>query len=61
MNKTVDIIRDGKDIVVIVNGKEVFRKPKTTQTVAIANDIYMGYKYENGRWNNGFMEGVKHG
>ena len=49
MNKTVDIIRDGKDVVVIVNGKEVFRKHKTTQTVAIAHDIYMGYKYENGR------------
>ena len=57
MNKTVDIIRDGKDVVVIANGKEVFRKPKTTQTVAIAHDIYMGYKYENGRWNNGSMEG----
>ena len=54
MNKTVDIIRDGKDIVVVANGKEVFRKTKTTQTVAIANDIYMGYKYENGRQNNGF-------
>ena len=49
MNKTVDIKRDGNDIVVVANGKEVFRKPKTTQTVAIAHDIYMGYKYENGR------------
>lgn len=49
MNKTVDIKRDGKDIVVVANGKEVFRKLKTRQTVAIANDIYMGYKYENGR------------
>ena len=49
MNKTVDIIRDGKDIVVIANGKEVFRKAKITQTVAIAHDIYIGYKYENGR------------
>ena len=49
MNKTVDIKRDGKDIVVVANGKEVFRKLKTTQTVAIALDIYMGYKYENGR------------
>ena len=44
------IIRDGKDIVVVANEKEVFRKPKTTQTVAIAHDIYMAYKYENGRW-----------
>ena len=25
MNKTVDIIRDGKDIVVVANGKEVCR------------------------------------
>ena len=49
MNKTVDIIRDKKDIVVVVNGKEVFRKPKTAQTVAIAHNIYMGYKYENDR------------
>lgn len=48
MSKTVDIKRDGKDIVVVVNGKEVFRKPKTKQTLAIAHDIYMGYKYENG-------------
>ena len=49
MNKTVNIKRDGEDIVVIANGKEVFRKLKTTQTVAIAHDIYMAYKYENGR------------
>lgn len=49
MDKTADIIRDGKDIVVVANEKEVFRKPKTTQTVAIAHDIYMAYKYENGR------------
>lgn len=49
MNKTVDIKRDGKDVVVVANGKEVFRKTKTTQTVVIAHDIYMGYKYENGR------------
>ena len=49
MNKTVDIIQDGKDVVVVANGKEVFRNPKTTQTVAIAHDIYMSYKYENGR------------
>ena len=48
MNKTVVIKRDGNDIVVVANGKEVFRKPKTTQTVSIAHDIYMGYKYENG-------------
>ena len=61
MNKTADIIRDGKDIVVVANGKEVFRKPKTTQTVAIAHDIYMGYKYENGRQNNGSIWKVKGG
>ena len=49
MDKTADVIRDGKDIVVVANEKEVFRKPKTTQTVAIAHVIYMAYKYENGR------------
>lgn len=49
MNKNTDIKRDGEDIVVIADGKEVFRKPKTTQTLAIAHDIYMGYKYEGGR------------
>lgn len=49
MNKTADIKRDGKDLVVVVNGKEVFRKPKTRQTVVIAHDIYMGYKYEKGK------------
>ena len=27
------------------HGKEVFRKPKTEQTVAIAHDIYMFNKY----------------
>jgi hypothetical protein len=48
MNKTVDIKRDGNDIVVVANGKEVCRKPKTTQTISIAHDSYMGYKYENG-------------
>lgn len=47
MNKTVDIIRDGDDIVVIANKKEVFRKPKTEQTLAIAHRIYMGYKYDD--------------
>ena len=49
MNKTVDIFRDGRDIVVVANGKEVFRKTKTNQTVSIAHDIYMAYKYENCR------------
>ncbi len=49
MNKTVYIKKSGNDVVVVANGKEVFRKMITSQTVAIAHDIYMYYKYENGR------------
>lgn len=40
-----DIKRDGNDVVVINNNREVFRRKKTKQTVAIANDIYMACKY----------------
>lgn len=47
-NKTVYIKKSGNDIVVVANEKEVFRKQKTPQTVAIAHDIYMYYKYKNG-------------
>ena len=46
MRKNVDIKRDGGDVVVIVNGKEVFRRNRTTQTLALAHSIYMSYKYE---------------
>ena len=47
MKNNVEIKCDGNDVVVIVNKKEVFRKPKTKQTISIANDIYMRYKYDN--------------
>ncbi len=40
-----EIKRDGNDVVVVSDKKEVFRRTKTKQTVAIANDIYMFYKY----------------
>lgn len=40
-----EIKQNGNDVVVISNNKEVFRRKKTRQTVAIANDIYMAYKY----------------
>lgn len=40
-----EIKQNGNDVVVINNDKEVFRRKKTRQTVAIANDIYMAYKY----------------
>lgn len=49
MNKTTDIKTDGTDVVVVSDGKEVLRKRKTEQTVAIAHDIYMYYKYKDGR------------
>lgn len=44
-----DIKRDGNDVVVINNNREVFRRKKTKQTIAIANDIYMAYKYEKSK------------
>ena len=44
---SVELKNDGADVIVTANNKEVFRKPKTDQTVAIANEIYFAYKYEN--------------
>lgn len=44
-NLNVDIKTDGNDIVVTDGKKEYFRKPKTQQTIAIANDIYFAEKY----------------
>lgn len=43
----VDIKTEQNNVVVLNNGNEVFRKPKTRQTVAIANDIYFYYKYKD--------------
>lgn len=44
-NPNVDIKTDGKDVIVTDGKTEYFRKPKTKQTVAIANDIYFAEKY----------------
>ncbi len=44
-NQMTEIKQDGKDVIVVNNNKEVFRKKKTKQIVSIANDIYMAYKY----------------
>lgn len=44
-NPNVDIKTDGKDVVVTDEKTEYFRKPKSEQTVAIANDIYFAGKY----------------
>lgn len=44
-NPNVDIKTDGTNIVVTDGKTEYFRKLKTKQTVAIANDIYFVEKY----------------
>lgn len=49
MENKADILIDHEtnDVIVLNNyGKEVFRKPKSEQTIAIAHDIYMNYKYK---------------
>lgn len=47
INKSADIFGNNGDVVVVSHGKEVFRKPKTPQTVAIAHCIYMANRYES--------------
>lgn len=44
-NPKVDIETDGNDIVITDGETEYFRKLKSRQTVAIANDIYFAEKY----------------
>lgn len=44
-NPNIDIKTDGNDVVVTDGKTEYFRKAKTEQTVAIANDIYFAEKY----------------
>lgn len=44
-NPNIDIKTDGNDIIVTDGKVEYFKKPKTKQTVAIANDIYFAEKY----------------
>lgn len=45
MKKNIEIKTDGNDIIITDGKKEYFRKPKTKQTIAIANDIYFAVKY----------------
>lgn len=44
-NPKVDIKIDGNDVVITDGKIEYFRKTKTEQTVAFANDIYFAEKY----------------
>ena len=44
-NPNVDIKTDGNDVIVTDEKIEYFRKPKTKQTITIANDIYFAEKY----------------
>lgn len=46
-NPNVDIKTDENDVVITDGKIEYFRKHKTEQTVAIANDIYFAEKYMN--------------
>lgn len=48
IDETVDIFRDYKsqEVVVVQQGKEIFRRPATQQNISIAHSIYMGVKYK---------------
>lgn len=45
MKKDIEIKTDGEDVIVTDGKIEYFRKPKTKQTISIANDIYFAVKY----------------
>ena len=47
-DETVEIKRDYKkqEVVVLQQGKEIFRRPATTQNISLAFSIYMGAKYK---------------
>lgn len=45
--KDIEIFAKDGNICVSVGKKIVFSKPKTEQTVSIANDIYMYHKYKD--------------
>ena len=47
-NDTVDIKLDynTKEVVVMENGKEIFRRPRTEENIGLAHQIYMGAKYK---------------
>lgn len=47
INKKADIFPDGNDIVVTDGKKEVFRKPRSKQTISIAHCIYMAERYQD--------------
>lgn len=47
INKKADIFQDGNDIVVTDGKKEVFRKPRSKQTISIAHSIYMAERYKD--------------
>ena len=48
VNETVDIKhnRATNEVVVVENGKEIFKKPYTKENIALAQQIYMGAKYK---------------
>lgn len=47
IDETVDIKFDyqTKEVVVVQQGKNIFRRPATEQNVSLAHSIYMGAKY----------------
>ncbi|MCM1224561.1 MAG: hypothetical protein NC548_59945 [Lachnospiraceae bacterium] len=45
MKKNIEIKNCGNDVIVTDGKSEYFRKPKTKQTIAIANEIYFAVKY----------------
>ena len=47
MNNKIDIKMVGNEIVVTDGKTEFFRRQKTKQTLSIAHDIYMYYKYKD--------------
>ncbi len=48
INETVDIKKDHNtnEVVVLENGKEIFKRPYTKQNIDLAHQIYMGAKYK---------------
>ncbi len=50
-NDTVDIKFDynKKEIIVVENGKEIFRRPRSYQNISLAHQIYMGAKYKEAK------------
>lgn len=46
MNKDVEIKISGGNVIVTNKGETVFCKPKTEQSIAVANSIYFYYRYK---------------